>query len=83
MPHDRNGKLIRVGSIVKGPNCSGRKGLEMIGIVHTMREGQKCSGDVDVLATFQKLDDGSVIIDKHPSPYVNSSFNADEVTLIE
>jgi len=83
MPHDRNNKEIKIGSIIKGPNVSAQKGVEFVGIVHAMRTGQTCSGDATPLAVITTLEDGTRIIDRHPNPHFNGAFDAGKVTLID
>lgn len=82
MPHSKTGKLIQVGSIIKGPNVSAAPGIEFIGVVHTMRTGQTCSGDAKPLAIIHTLADGTRLI-MQPVGYFNEAFDADKVEVID
>jgi len=45
MPHDKHGRLIQVGDVVKAKPYNYGGGAEAVGRVVVMREGQTCSGD--------------------------------------
>lgn len=79
MPHSKTGKEIKIGSIIKGPNVSG---VEILGIVHNMRTGQKCSGDAKVLAVIHRLGD-TTLVQSPPLGYVNEAFDADAVEVFD
>lgn len=55
MPHDKKGRLIEVGDVVKAQPYNYNDGKTAVGTVVAIRCGQSCSGDFAFLKPYEGI----------------------------
>lgn len=73
MPHDKHGRKIEVGDVIKARPYNYGGGKPAVGRVVVMREGQHCSGDAAFFCSYATPYNTFPVVD---------AFGADEAELV-